>query len=78
MLPIITSRLTTSCSRLARRHEARPLLLLPLLVCSIACASCTEQGPPIVDTTPLGDGLKVIGYAVIGAAVLGVLGKLVK
>jgi hypothetical protein len=32
----------------------------------------------MVDTTPLGDGLKVIGYAIIGAAVLAVLGKLVK
>jgi hypothetical protein len=32
----------------------------------------------MVDTTPLGDGLKVIGYALVGAAVLGVLGKLVK
>jgi hypothetical protein len=31
-----------------------------------------------VDVSPLGDGLKVIGYAVVGAAVLGVLGKLVK
>jgi len=78
MIPIINSRLTSSCSKLVRRHDARPLLLLPLLICSIACASCTDQGPPMVDTTPLGEGLKVIGYAIIGAAVLAVLGKLVK
>ena len=32
----------------------------------------------MVDITPLGDGLKVIGYAVLGVGVLGVLGKLVK
>jgi hypothetical protein len=32
----------------------------------------------LVDTTPLGDGLKVIAYAVLGVGVLGVLGKLVK
>jgi hypothetical protein len=31
-----------------------------------------------VDTEPLGLGLKVIGYSVVAAAVLGVLGKLVK
>jgi hypothetical protein len=78
MIPIITSRLTTSCSRLARRQGTRPLLHLPLAVCVLACVSCTEQGPPMVDTTPLGEGLKVIGYAIIGAAVLAVLGKLVK
>ena len=32
----------------------------------------------MVDLSPLGDGLKVIGFAMVGAAVLGVLGKLVK
>lgn len=78
MTPIITSRLITGCSQLSRRHDVHPLLLLPLVICSVVCASCTDQGPPMVDTTPLGDGLKVIGYAIIGAAVLGVLGKLVK
>jgi len=51
---------------------------LALVACVLACISCQDQGPPIVDTQPLGDGLKVIAYAVVGAAVLGVLGKLVK
>jgi hypothetical protein len=67
IIPIVTSRLA-----------GRSMLLLPLVGCVLACVSCTEQGPPMVDTTPLGDGLKVIGYAIIGAAVLAVLGKLVK
>ena len=78
MIPIITSRLTSSCIRITRCHDSRSLLLLPLLICSVACASCQDQGPPMVDTEPLGLGLRVIGYAIIGAAVLGVLGKLVK
>ena len=83
MIPIVRSRLSSRCARLAR-FEARsaptlpPLLLLPLIGCLLACVSCTDQGALIVDTTPLGDGLKVIGYAVIAAAVLAVLGKLVK
>jgi hypothetical protein len=51
----------------------------------MALSSCNEEGinkqaPPVVvtDTQPVGDGLKVIGFALVGAAVLGVLGKLVK
>ncbi len=77
MIPIVTSQLTAHrCS--TQRRVARSLLLLPVIVCALASVSCQEQGPPMVDTTPLGDGLKVIGYALVGAAVLGVLGKLVK
>jgi len=60
------------------RRVAKSLLMLPVVACAMALASCVDQAPPIVDTTPLGDGLKVIGYAVVGAAVLLVLGKLVK
>ena len=32
----------------------------------------------MVDTTPLGDGLKVLAYAVLGVGVLGVIGKIIK
>ena len=77
MIPIIISQLSANrCS--TQRRVAKSLLLLPLIVCALACASCNEHGPPIVDTTPLGDGLKVIAYAVLGVGVLGVLGKLIK
>lgn len=78
MIPIVTSRLSSTCCRLKQRAGRSCLLLLPLAACALACVSCQDQGPPMVDTTPLGDGLKVIGYAVVAAAVLGVLGKLVK
>jgi len=61
-----------------QRRVTKSLLILPVIACALACVSCNEQGPPMVDTTPLGDGLKVIAYAVLGVGVLGVLGKLVK
>jgi hypothetical protein len=77
MIPIITSQLTANrCS--TQRRVAKSLMILPIIACVLACVSCNEQGPPIVDTNPLGEGLKVIAYAVLGVGVLGVLGKLVK
>jgi len=77
IIPIIPpTRLARHCS--PSRSASSTLKLLPLLACLLACVSCQEQGAPLVDTTPLGDGLRVIAYAVVGAAVLGVLGKLVK
>jgi hypothetical protein len=49
----------------------------------MACSSCTEtpapKPPPVItDTRPFGDGLKVIGYALLGAAVVVVLGRMLK
>lgn len=78
MIPIDTSSQSTLkyCPHPHRQDLFR--LLLATIVCVLACASCTEQAPPVVDTEPLGEGLKVIGYAVVGAAVLAVLGKLIK
>ena len=77
MIPIVTSQLTANrCS--TQRRVAQSLLILPVIPCALACVSCQDQGAPMVDTTPLGDGLKVIAYAVLGVGVLGVLGKLVK
>ena len=47
----------------------------------MSCASCSESyskppPPPVTNTAPIGDGLKVIGFALLGAAVVGVLGRL--
>ena len=48
-------------------------------MCALTCVSCTEDAAsPLVDVTPLGDGLRVLAYAVVALGVLGVLGKLVK
>ncbi|MCU0778859.1 MAG: hypothetical protein MUF86_14515 [Akkermansiaceae bacterium] len=59
MIPIVTSQLTAHrCS--TQRRVAKSLLLLPVIVCALASVSCQEQGPPMVDTTPLAsltDGL---------------------
>jgi hypothetical protein len=32
----------------------------------------------VTDTTPVGNGLKVIGYALLGSAVVMVLGSMIK
>ena len=77
MIPIVSSRLTANRC-FTQRRVAKSLLILPIIGCALACVSCTDQTQPIVDVSPIGDGLKLLGFAVVGAAVLGVLGKLVK
>ncbi len=77
MIPNITSKLSANRCSTARR-VTKSLLILPVIACVLTCVSCTDQTQPIVDVSPIGDGLKLLGYAVVGAAVLGVLGKLVK
>ena len=84
-LPCLTSSL-----RPRRRRRRKPtlmrLLLLPaagIVLACVLCSSCAEPepGPPpptVTDTAPVGDGLKVIGYALLGAAVVGVLGRILK
>jgi hypothetical protein len=72
------------CQALRRRGKHRPLrklLLIPVAGLVLACASCADPGPPpptVTDTAPVGEGLKVIGYALLGAAVVGVLGRILK
>jgi hypothetical protein len=67
------------------RRLRMPLLavLAPPPVAGVpACVSCGETPPvkpappPVTDTKPVGEGLKVIGFALLGAAVVGVLGRL--
>ncbi len=65
------------------KHPLKKLLLLPAAALVIACASCSESGPappppPVTDTEPVGEGLKVIGYALLGAAVVVVLGRMLR
>ena len=48
--------------------------LLPALL-----ASCTPPaGPPAPDMGPVGDGLKVIGYALIAVAVIFTVGRSIR
>ncbi|MDQ8190251.1 hypothetical protein QEH58_08085 [Roseibacillus persicicus] len=59
-------------------------MLLPLLGAVLGCGSCGEEEPakpsppptPVTDTEPVGSGLKVIGFAVLGASVVCVLGRM--
>jgi hypothetical protein len=70
-----------------RRFLNRKWLLLPLagLALVLACASCSEPSAPpkpppvpVTDTAPVGEGLKVIGFAMLGAACVVVLGRLIR
>jgi len=56
------------------------LLLAAGTVAVVLLAGCggTTVAPPAPDMVPVGDGLKVIGFAVVGAAVVAVLGRLLK
>lgn len=79
-LPALRQR----CRRETR--SLKPLLLLPVagLFLAMALASCSETSspkpppPPVTDTRPVGEGLKVIGFAMLGAAVVVVLGKMIR
>ena len=73
---------TARCGRRGKRFPARTLLLVPAAAVVLACASCSDSGPPpshypVTDTKPVGQGLQVIGYALLGAAVVAVLGRLI-
>ena len=74
----LASSIHTSRSGRIPRRVGKAFLTLPIIV--LACASCQDQGGAgMVDTEPLGLGLglRVIGYSIVAAAVLGVLSKLV-
>ncbi len=68
--------------RRLKKHPMKKLLLLPAAGIVMACASCEETAPPppaavpVTDTAPVGDGLKVIGFALLGAVVVAVLGRM--
>jgi hypothetical protein len=70
-----------------RRFPNRKWFLIPLagLILALALVSCSggDSPPkpppvPVTDTRPVGEGLKLIGFAVLGAAVVTVLGKLIR
>jgi hypothetical protein len=78
--------ITTTVRRFPIRQN-RKWFLIPLaaLVAVLALASCSggDSSPapppvPVTDTQPVGEGLKVIGYAMLGAACVVVLGKLIR
>ncbi|MEO5716290.1 MAG: hypothetical protein ABIT37_22615 [Luteolibacter sp.] len=61
----------------------RKLLLLPAAGIFLTLSSCKDESsapppPVVINTEPVGNGLSVIGFAMLGAAVVIVLGKLLK
>ena len=71
-------------SRRPAAHSFKKLLLLPVAGVFLALSSCNEDeakhAPPVTvtDTQPVGEGLAVIGFAIVGAAVVIVLGRLLR
>lgn len=72
-------------SRRPAAHRLKKLLLLPVAGVILALSACNDdeankQAPPvaITDTKPVGEGLAVIGFAIVGAAVVIVLGRLLR
>lgn len=79
MIP--TPNQLSSCQPASSR--LRKLLLLPAAGVILACSSCDEStppkySPPVTDTRPVGEGIKVLAFAILGAAVVGVLGRMLK
>jgi hypothetical protein len=92
MIPHLHKHIPHPCQPLLetrRRFPIRPnrkWFLIPLagLALVLACTSCSESSTPkpppvpVTDTRPVGEGLKVIGYAMLGAACVIVLGRLIR
>ncbi len=70
-------------ARERRPLRRRILILLTLTGLLFSLASCTKEPAkkqpvvPVTDTKPVGDGLKVIGYAMVGVSVVVVAGRLI-
>ncbi len=73
--------------RPTRRATQRRWKLLPLSAAAalLTLSSCNDEDavkpPPAVtvtDTQPIGAGLTVVGFAIVGAAVVVVLGRLLR
>ena len=71
-------------SRRSATHCLKKLMLLPVAWVILALNSCNDgkakQPPQIIvtDNKATGDGLTVIGFAIVGAAVVIVLGRLLR
>jgi len=69
-----------------KRFPQRKWFLISCLVAAFAlglvsCSgghSSTRSQVPITDTRPVGEGLKVIGFGLLGAAVVLVLGRMIR
>ena len=90
MIPIIPLILRLRLLRspikwLRRKHpHSGKILLLPVTAAVMALSSCNEEPAKpaphvtVTDTKPVGEGLTVIGFAIVGATVVVVLGRLLR
>ncbi|QTN31185.1 hypothetical protein HZ994_02195 [Akkermansiaceae bacterium] len=89
MIPHLHRHIPHPCQPMLRTHRRFPnrkWFLIPLagFALVLALASCSEPAPkppPIPVTTntePVGEGLKVIAFAMLGASVVVVLGKMIR
>lgn len=72
-------------SRRPAAHRLKKFLLLPAAAVFMLLNSCNDDeankhAPPvtIMDTKPVGDGLAVIGFAMVAGCVVIVLGRLLR
>jgi hypothetical protein len=68
-----------------KRPYAGKVILLPVAAAFMALSSCNDESATkstpqvtVTDTEPVGAGLTVIGFAIVGAAVVVVLGRLLR
>ncbi|RYD24367.1 MAG: hypothetical protein EOP88_00550 [Verrucomicrobiaceae bacterium] len=65
-------------------HPVRNIFLTASGLLLLSLCSCERQAAaapvpiPVTDTEPVGDGLKVLGFAVLGSAVVCVLGRMIR
>lgn len=94
MIPHLHKHIVHPCQPLLKPSRRFPgqrkrkwFLLIPLaaLVAVLALASCSggdappPEPPPVsIDTTPVGEGLKLCGFALLGASVVVGLSRLLK
>ena len=65
------------------RHRKWWILSIAAVTLALALGSCSggsssPPSSPVTDTRPVGEGLKVIGFAMLGASVVLVLGKMLR
>jgi H+/gluconate symporter-like permease len=72
------------CRRFPCRTKRKSILIpLAAVAAVLALSSCSSDAPPEpppieISTEPIGSGLKLIGYALLGAAVVTVIGRLIR
>lgn len=68
-----------------KRNHTGKFVLLPVVAAVMTLSSCNDESATnstpqvaVTDTEPVGAGLTVIGFAIVGAAVVVVLGRLLR